>query len=88
LNTGPFTNLYPDTLPISHWSGTEIDLENASNFGFDNGFQGWTGKDATLFAWAARDGDDLPAVIPIPPAVWLFGSGLLGLVGIARRKKA
>lgn len=25
--------------------------------------------------------------IPVPPAVWLFGSGLLGLVGIARRKK-
>lgn len=25
--------------------------------------------------------------IPIPAAVWLFGSGLLGLVGIARRKK-
>lgn len=28
------------------------------------------------------------AVIPLPPAAWLFGSGLLGLVGIARRKKA
>ena len=26
-------------------------------------------------------------VIPIPPALWLFGSGLLGLVGIARRRK-
>ena len=26
--------------------------------------------------------------IPIPPTVWLFGSGLLGLVGMARRKKA
>jgi hypothetical protein len=26
--------------------------------------------------------------IPIPPALWLFGSGLLGLVGISRRKKA
>mgnify|MGYP001817467390 FL=1 len=26
--------------------------------------------------------------IPVPAAVWLFGSGLLGLVGIARRKKA
>lgn len=24
--------------------------------------------------------------IPIPPAVWLFGSGLLGLVGVARRR--
>ena len=29
-----------------------------------------------------------PAVVPVPAAVWLFGSGLLGLVGIARRKKA
>ena len=26
--------------------------------------------------------------VPVPPAVWLFGSGLLGLIGIARRKKA
>lgn len=25
--------------------------------------------------------------IPVPAAAWLFGSGLLGLVGIARRKK-
>jgi len=29
-----------------------------------------------------------PALVPIPAAVWLFGSGLLGLVGVARRKKA
>ena len=27
------------------------------------------------------------AAVPVPAAVWLFGSGLLGLVGIARRKK-
>lgn len=26
--------------------------------------------------------------VPIPAAIWLFGSGLLGLIGIARRKKA
>jgi hypothetical protein len=26
--------------------------------------------------------------VPVPAAVWLFGSGLLGLIGIARRKKA
>lgn len=28
------------------------------------------------------------SAVPLPAAVWLFGSGLLGLVGIARRKKA
>jgi hypothetical protein len=28
-----------------------------------------------------------PTAIPIPAAVWLFGSGLLGLIGVARRKK-
>jgi hypothetical protein len=25
--------------------------------------------------------------VPVPPAVWLFGSGVLGLVGVSRRRK-
>ena len=29
-----------------------------------------------------------PPAIPVPAAVWLFGSGLLGLVGVARRRKS
>ena len=28
------------------------------------------------------------SAVPVPAAVWLFGSGLLGLIGLARRKKA
>ncbi|VAW52440.1 hypothetical protein MNBD_GAMMA05-752 [hydrothermal vent metagenome] len=31
---------------------------------------------------------DNTTVVPIPAAAWLFGSGLLGLIGIARRKKS
>ena len=27
-------------------------------------------------------------IVPVPAAVWLFGSGLLGLIGIARRRTA
>jgi hypothetical protein len=26
------------------------------------------------------------AAVPVPPAVWLFGSGLLGLLGVARQR--
>jgi len=28
-----------------------------------------------------------PSPVPVPAAVWLFGSGLMGLIGIARRRK-
>ncbi len=28
------------------------------------------------------------STVPLPTAAWLFGSGLIGLIGIARRKKA
>jgi hypothetical protein len=28
------------------------------------------------------------AAVPVPAAVWLFGSGLLGLVGLARRRSS
>jgi len=27
-----------------------------------------------------------PSAVPVPAAIWLFGSGLLGLIGVARRK--
>jgi hypothetical protein len=30
----------------------------------------------------------VPSAVPVPHSVWLFGSGLLGLIGIARRRQA
>lgn len=33
-------------------------------------------------------GSDFVGAVPVPAAVWLFGSGLLGLVGVARRKRS
>ena len=41
--------------------------------------------DNTCFS---NDGSCSAPAVPVPAAVWLFGSGLLGLVGVARRRKA
>ena len=38
------------------------------------------------YAWAVRDGDVAASVVPIPTAAWMFVFGLLGLIGVSRRK--
>lgn len=35
---------------------------------------------------AAAGGKNIAAVVPVPGAVWLFGSGLLGLIGMTKRR--
>lgn len=42
----------------------------------------WTMTSTGQLTYAA------PSAVPVPAAVWLFGSGLLGLVSVARRRKA
>jgi hypothetical protein len=50
----------------------------------DNGpFSGFSAN----FDMTSMTLDSVVPAIPVPAAVWLFGSGLLGLVGVARRRK-
>ena len=37
---------------------------------------------------SATNGPFQVTVVPITPALWLFGSGLIGLIGVARQKKS
>ena len=52
-----------------------------------SGGTGFTGDFNTDFTGNGSAAADV-APVPLPAAVWLFGSGLLGLIGIVRRKKA
>ena len=35
--------------------------------------------------WVRETTTPVPSTVPIPPTVWLFGSGLIGLLGLRRR---
>ena len=84
-NTGPFSNIQSSF----YWSATEAatDPDLAWGFSMGIGVQGFDGKIYSNYAWAVHDGDVAVSAVPVPAAVWLFGSGLLGLVSFARKKK-
>jgi hypothetical protein len=71
-----------------YWSGTESGTTNAWRFRFADALQGAAAKTSTSDAWAVYSGDVNAAVVPIPAAIWLFSTGLLGLIGICKRNKA
>ena len=58
-------------------TGNSLPMATAPFPGQQPGFNGITGDDFPVSGGSP---------IPVPAAVWLFGSGLLGLVGVARRR--
>jgi len=85
---GPFSGIESQ----DYWSSTIYapSPANAWDFNFINGDHNWTGigPGTSLFAWAVADGDVLlTPTVPLPAAFWLFGSGLVGLISIAKRRK-
>jgi hypothetical protein len=83
-NTGPFSNLQSNY----YWSATEYAPNTSLAWFFYMGYGGQDGtsKAISSYAWAVHSGD--VSAVPVPAAVWLFGSGLIGLIGVARRKSA
>jgi hypothetical protein len=79
VNEGLFTEVQS----WFYWTGTDDSVLNAGVL-ILGGTQGYTAKSQSFAAWAVRDGD----VVPIPAAVWLFGSALAGLGWIRRRSQA
>ena len=70
------------------WSGSGV-WNAVSVDGNGDGIPGIPGAAGGPFAGASANFNlqgITPAAVPLPAAVWLLGSGLLGLVGVARRK--
>jgi len=88
----PLTGNFQGTLLDS--MGLPITIDGLWGLNFGNGVNG--GDASTLFFAAGIAGVNSfgdhglfgsIATVPVPAAIWLFGSGLLSLVVIARRKK-
>jgi hypothetical protein len=62
-----------------------INCSSAANFNWSGMGYISAGREETLIL--TRGQNITIANTPIPPAVWLLGSGLLGLVGFARKRK-
>ena len=60
------------------WAGIEA---GGTRDGFGDAFN-------TLSMTYSDDTGISPSVVPVPSAMWLFGSGLLGMIGIARRRES
>jgi len=83
--SGPFSNVQSSDF---YWSSTTVSTPStpsAAIFWFQHGIQGSAEKIANHFAWAVHSGN--VSAVPVPAAVWLFGSGLMGLMGLARRQR-
>ncbi|MHB8744174.1 MAG: Lcl domain-containing protein [Sulfuricaulis sp.] len=85
-NTGPFSNV-----PSGYyWSATEYAPDTGYAWYFNTGYgdQGSYNKTGNLYAWAVHAGDVGASAVPVPAAVWLFSSGLLGLIGMSGKRRA
>ncbi len=80
-SVGPFSNAHTH----AYWSETEYSPDPVFTWTFftRNGNQTYSGKYNQFYAWAVSPGQI--ATVPVPASVWLFGTGLLGLLGLKRR---
>ncbi|MFK5984804.1 MAG: hypothetical protein QM479_05205 [Pseudomonadota bacterium] len=71
---------------VGYWSGTQPTSTQAFVFGFNVGGQGIEGAENNFYkAFAVADGDVASlSSVPVPASVWLFSSGLIGIIGLAR----
>jgi len=82
-DTIPVLDEYLQSLRTRSNSSLEYDTARINIYVDCIGFNCWQ-----LVAYAESSIPGTWQVVPIPPALYLFGSGLIGLVGVARKRAA
>ncbi len=75
---------YGGNISVAYTMGAWYYSPNSANFYIDVNYESWQFKTDV----APHTGSFLvqQSAVPVPAAVWLFGSGLIGLLGMARKK--
>lgn len=85
----PGTNTIGSTLLSDGFKYTDDPFFTAALGGCSNGQFCDTGGNNRTNKWAfdvLNVDSATQVVVPVPAAIWLFGSGLIGLIGVSRRK--
>lgn len=89
-SSDPDVSLFTNIMDGNYWADTYMASVSFDQwygtFNFDHGEQNTETVGTLNYAWAVHDGDIGASVVPVPTAIWLFGSGLVGLLTAARRK--
>lgn len=77
-------SLFSHIQSFSYWLGTSYgsDTSKAWYLSTATGMQNYISKGTQYYVWAVRDGD--VAAVPLPGAIWLFGSSLFGFLFVKR----
>lgn len=83
---------YPDFTQYDYYADEfHMYADNRQDIAGGTGYAQLFYEDVAGEIWSMRIGlgniSMTSAVVPVPPAAWLFGSGIIGLISVARRRK-